>query len=109
MAEDAASERTRQKAEIVQYLKAHWRSPEDYVVDKLADHDVVLLAETHGIKHNLLLVQGLMPRLHAAGVYNVGMEFGAVEDQEQLDRLVTGASYDEDLARRLMFNYNVGW
>ncbi len=106
---EAAQERIRQKAEIVRYLKAHWRSPEGYIVDKFADHDVVLVAEDHGIKHNLVLIQTLIPRLHAAGVYNVGMEFGAAEDQEPLDQLVTADRYDENRARRLLFNYNVGW
>jgi hypothetical protein len=51
----------------------------------------------------------LIPLLHAAGVYTIGMEFGASEDQAALDALVTAGQYDEDLARRLMFNYNVGW
>jgi hypothetical protein len=37
------------------------------------------------------------------------MEFGAYEDQKLLDSLVTAETYDENLARQLMFNYNPGW
>lgn len=84
-------------------------SPEAYIVQQFADHDVVLLAEIHGVKHFVELVQRLIPQLHAAGVTNVGMEFGAAEDQEALDALVVAERYDEALARQLMFNYNVGW
>lgn len=94
--------------EMVAFLQAQ-ESPEAYIVRTFADHDVVLLAERHGIKHFVELVHRLIPRLHAAGITNVGMEFGAAEDQEALDALVTGETYDASLARQLMFNYNVGW
>jgi len=97
------------QTDILAYLASHGRLPEEYIVDSFADHDVVLLGEVHGVRHFVELVHNLIPRLYAAGVRNVGMEFGAVEDQEQLDRLVQAEEYDEKLARRLMFSYNVGW
>lgn len=96
-------------AELASYLAANAATPEDYIVGKFGRYDVVFLAEDHGIKHNLLLAQRLIPRLYAAGVYTFGMEFGAAEDQAELDALVTGKRYDAAVARRLMFNFNVGW
>ncbi|MBL8268341.1 hypothetical protein [Steroidobacter sp.] len=84
-------------------------TPEQYVLRKFERADVVLLAEDHALQHNLKLAQRLIPLLYRAGIYNFGMEFGASEDQAALDTLVTGAKYDESVARRLMFNYNVGW
>ena len=91
------------------YLRDHWRAPEQYILDTFARRDVVLLAEDHAIRHNLLLVQRLTPLLPSSGVHTLGMEFGASEDQAALDALTTADAYDEALARRLMFNYNVGW
>lgn len=91
------------------YLDSHWQTPEAYIVGVFQTRDVVLLAEDHAIRHNLQLVHRLIPLLHQAGVTNLGMEFGASEDQAALDQLVTADSYDADQARRLMFNYNVGW
>ncbi|WP_116811475.1 alpha/beta hydrolase-fold protein [Steroidobacter cummioxidans] len=91
------------------YLQAHWQTPEQYITSKFDRNDIVLLGEDHRIKHNLMLAQRLIPLLYKAGVYNFGMEFGASEDQAALDALVTGERYDEAVARRLMFNYNVGW
>ena len=91
------------------YLREQWRAPEQYVLDTFAQRDVVLLAEDHAIRHNLLLVQRLIPLLPAVGVFTLGMEFGASEDQAALDALTTAEHYDEALARRLMFTYNVGW
>ena len=94
--------------DCTRYLRDQWRTPEQYVLDTFARRDVVLLAEDHAIRHNLLLVGRLIPLLPAAGVFTLGMEFGASEDQAALDALTTADAYDEALARRLMFNYNVG-
>jgi hypothetical protein len=95
--------------DCARYLRDQWRAPEQYVLDTFARRDVVLLAEDHAIRHNLLLVARLIPLLPAAGVFTLGMEFGASDDQAALDALTTADAYDEALARRLMFNYNVGW
>ena len=94
---------------LSRYLVEHGKPPERYVVDAFRTHDVVLLAEDHAIKQNLQLVHALIPLLYAAGVRTIGMEFGASEDQAALDALVAGDRYDEDAARRIMFDYNVGW
>ncbi|MEW2923097.1 hypothetical protein AB1A65_16625 [Muricauda sp. ANG21] len=94
---------------LVSYLKSNWKSPEQYVIDKFQNHDIIFLSEDHGVKHNLLFVQDLIPSLYDAGVYSIGMEFGASEDQSRLDSLITAPVYNEDIARQIMYNYNVGW
>ena len=95
--------------QLARFLVEYGKPPERYVVDAFRKRDVILLAEDHAVRENLELVHALIPLLYEAGVYNLGMEFGASEDQAALDALVTGDRYDEELARRLMFNYNVGW
>src|SRR5690606_28900854 len=55
------------------------------------------------------LIRRIIPALHKAGIYNLGMEFGAEEDQKLLDSLINAPEYNEDVARRIMFSYNVGW
>lgn len=91
----------------ISFLENYGTSPDAYVLSKFKTRDVVLLAENHAIRDNLLFVQSLIPKLYASGVYTIGMEFGASEDQESLDALVTGEKYDADKARELMFHYNV--
>ncbi|MET3027095.1 hypothetical protein ABXT06_10485 [Flavobacterium sp. UW10123] len=93
----------------VQYLLNNFKTPEEYIASKFAEKDIVLLAEEHRVKENLLLVKNLIPVLYKNNVYNLGMEFGASEDQVKLDSLVSATDYNEDLARKLMFNYNSGW
>lgn len=93
----------------VQYLKENFLTPEQYIISKFKEHEIILLGEDHAVKNNLDLVINLIPLLYHAGIYNLGMEFGASEDQADLDRLITGEKYDEIEERRLMFNYNVKW
>nr|WP_319265079.1 hypothetical protein [uncultured Draconibacterium sp.] len=95
--------------ELFNFLEREGRPPGQYLIEKFNDHDVILLAEEHMIKENLQFIQGIIPELYKAGVYNLGMEFGASEDQQLLDSLVTAEEYDERLARKIMFNYNVAW
>ncbi|WP_185957608.1 ChaN family lipoprotein [Saccharicrinis carchari] len=93
----------------VDYLKTHFQKPDDYLISKFKEYPYVLLGEAHAIKENLEFVHDLIPKLYDAGVYNLCMEFGAFEKQEQLDSLLTGETYNERLAKDMMFYYNVGW
>lgn len=93
----------------IQYLKENFLTPEQYIISKFVEHQVILLGEDHAVKSNLQLVINLIPLLYEAGIYNFGMEFGASEDQADLDRLINSEEYDELEERRLMFNFNVKW
>lgn len=93
----------------VEYLSQNRKSPDDYLITKFETKDIILLAEDHCVKENLEFLQSLVPKLYQAGVFNIGMEFGASEDQSKLDSLLNASDYSEDVARQLMFNYNVGW
>lgn len=95
--------------EAINYLNENWKTPEKYILDKFESYDIIFLSEDHATKHNLDLCRNLIPMLYEAGVCTLGMEFGASEDQEWLDSLVTAPVYDEEMARKIMFNYNVGW
>ena len=85
------------------------QAPDDYLVTKFRNADIVLLGEDHAVKQSVAFVTGAIPKLYAAGVTNLVMEFGAQEDQAKLDRLVTAPAYDAQTARAVMFNYNVMW
>jgi uncharacterized iron-regulated protein len=98
-----------QKARLVRYLETHRQSPEDYIVSKFNDHDIVFVGEYHRIKHDVELIQRLIPKLYEAGVYHLAIEFGNVERQDDADALLTADTYDEDLARQMMFEYFVFW
>jgi hypothetical protein len=81
----------------------------EFVIDKFQDHDVIFLGENHAIKENVDFVVNLIPDLAKHGVLLLGMEFGAVEDQAKLDTLVTAKAFDDQLARDLLYSYNVAF
>lgn len=95
--------------ELINYIKTNAYSPEDYIIEKFKIYDVILLGERHLVKQNLLFIQNLIPILYQNGIYTVGMEFGAFENQNKLDSLVVANKYDQKLAESMMFDYNVTW
>ena len=97
------------KKELIAYLKANGKSPEDYVIEKFARYDIVFIGEFHHIKHDVELIQNLIPRLYAAEIYNLGIEFLPYEEQARIKRLINSDKYDEDLARSLMFQFDPCW
>lgn len=98
-----------QQTELVAFLKAHWMPPEDYVVSKFKDHDIVFIGEFHRIKQDPTLIQALIPLLYKAGVLNLGIEFANYSDQPLIDKLINAEKYDEGLARRIAFQALTFW
>ncbi|HEX7914991.1 ChaN family lipoprotein [Rudaea sp.] len=104
----AAAPRAHADAEYLDFLRRA-QVPDDYMVGKFGTADVVLLGEDHAVRQNLAFVAALIPKLYAAGVRNLVMEFGAQEDQQALDALLGAATFDEGKAKALMFHYNSMW
>jgi hypothetical protein len=96
-------------APLHDYAETHWRSPEDYVTGAFAAHDIVFLGELFRIRQDVQLAGALIPRLYAAGVRNMGIEYALSDDQEKIDQLVTGPVWDEGKAREISFDWMVTW
>jgi hypothetical protein len=73
--------------------------PADYVLSKLDAYPIVILGEGHWLRTDPELVTALVPRLRERNVA-LAMEFFG--DQEKLDRLVNGETWDEALANEIM-------
>jgi hypothetical protein len=97
------------KRHLIEHVRTHYQTPEDYVISKFKAHDIVFLGEWHRIKHDPELVQKLIPRLHSAGVYYLGFEFARRVDQPLIDSLLNAQVYDEQLARLIVFKEFVHW
>jgi hypothetical protein len=91
------------------YVEHNHLPPEEYLVGKFADHDVIFLGEVHRIKHDVDFVMGLVPYLHENGIYFLGTEFARREDQRLIDSLLAGPEYDETLAREITFRQSPFW
>jgi len=97
------------KIELKSYIIKNYLTPEDYILSKFKDHDIIFVGETHYIKHDPELIQKLIPLLYQKGVFTLGSEFGRREDQPLIDSLLNSMTYDESLARLITFNQFVFW
>lgn len=95
------------QAELVSYMESNWQSPTEYVTGKFDDHNVVFLGEHHRVRHEVEFVQDLIPVLHEAGVFNLGIEFGSADSQDVVDSLLVADSYSDVAVRKLMFDHKV--
>jgi hypothetical protein len=97
------------QGELLGYLEKNFKTPEEYVLSKFKDHQIVFIGEYHRIQHDVQLIQHLIPLLYKAGIYNLGIEFGIHRDQERVDKLINAPAYDEQDARDIMFDFGSYW
>jgi len=95
--------------ELVEYILQHQQTPEDYIIAKFRDHDVVFLGEFHRIRHDVELVQRLIPICYQNGVRVLALEFADRQDQPLIDSLLSLPSYDESIARLVTFRSAREW
>ncbi|HVO40922.1 MAG TPA: hypothetical protein VMV03_17965 [Spirochaetia bacterium] len=94
---------------LVSWAAQNALSPREYVARTLARHDIVFLGELPKIRQDVQFVSSLVPRLAAAGVFNLGVEYALSDDQDRIDALLTAAAWDEGRARSIMFDWVVTW
>jgi hypothetical protein len=97
------------KSELFGYIAAAHLTPEEYVISKFEEHDIIFIGEFHRIKQDVKLIQNLIPQLHENGIYHLGIEYALYEDQAIIDSLITSNSYDESAAHTLLFNQFPFW
>jgi len=86
------------KQQLLAYLDSKGLPPDEYLLEKFKDHDIIFLGETHRLKQDPLFVQSLVPKLYQAGIRNLGTEFACVENQPLVDILVDNPEYHTELA-----------
>ena len=97
------------KKALLEYLQTHFQNPEEYIINKFKDHDIVFLGEFHRIRHDPELVQHIVPLLYRHGIYNLGMEFACRRDQALIDSLVTAPDYDQSVTNRILADFIATW
>ncbi|MCX6832185.1 MAG: ChaN family lipoprotein, partial [candidate division Zixibacteria bacterium] len=97
------------RAELSGYLQVHRQTPEEYVISKFRDHDVIILGEQHRVLHDPMLVQTLIPMLYKQGIYTLGFEFARRIDQPLIDSLLDGKTYDQPLTNEILLRQFVHW
>jgi len=84
---------------IADWIDRNSRTPLEYAVAKVSEHQVVIFGEVHERREGLRLLNEMIPVLHQrAGVHCVAMEVCLAEDNPLIERLVTADAFDRNLA-----------
>lgn len=94
---------------LINYLKSNWMTPEDYVINKFIDHDYVFIGEYHRIKHDVDLINNLIPLLYKNHIYNLCIELGKYKNQNIVDSLINAPTFDRALADSIQFEFDPVW
>ncbi|UCH83583.1 MAG: ChaN family lipoprotein [Candidatus Latescibacterota bacterium] len=89
------------------YLETSGMAPDQYVIKKFQNHDVIFLGESHYNRHDPVFIQELIPVLYENGIRTLATEFARREDQNLVDSLLAGDEYNGGLAREIQFRQNV--
>ena len=95
--------------ELINYLKTNWATPENYVINKFTDHDYVFIGEQHRIKHDVELINNLIPLLYKNHIYNLCIELGKYKNQKLVDSLINAPVFDRKLADSIQFEFDPVW
>lgn len=94
---------------LIEYLETSHLSPNDYVIQKFKDHDVIFIGENHYIKEQVEFIKDLIPDLYENGIYNLGTEFLNYEDTRLANKLITAKFFDQELAESISFKSDWNW
>ena len=93
--------------ELAEWLQTHGTDPLSYVCDLFDRHQVVFVGHHTPTRRVGLLLQDLVAAAYRRGVNIVAMEYACVDDQARLDAVVTGPTFDEQLAREALLRWGI--
>jgi hypothetical protein len=89
----------------IKYLKKNGLPPEEYIIEKLKTHNLVMLGEDHWIDAYPQFISQLIKKIvedHAAQLDYVAMEFSSTAQQHLADKFIDSPEYREDLIIQIL-------
>ena len=84
---------------FTKWLDEFGKTPLDYALEKCREHQVVIFGELHGAKDYLDFFLKFIPEAYyKAGMRYVILEVCKYEDNERIEKLIEGETYDRKLA-----------
>ena len=93
--------------ELAEWLATHGTDPLTYVCELFERHQVVFVGHHTPTRRAGLFLQDLIAAAYRSGVSTVAMEYACVDDQARLDAVVTGTTFDEQLAREALLRWGI--
>ena len=96
---------------LTEWVHKNHIKPEDYLVEKCDDYQVVFLGEHHQVENYIQFLIKVIPRLYnEANVTRIGLEVCNKDDNEKIEKLVTNDKFDENLQLEIARSQNwQGW
>ncbi len=92
---------------MAHHLEAVHRSPEDFLLDTLGEHQIVFLGTIGRIRQHTGFVADMVNALPLAGVHTLAVDFLRADDQAIIDGLVDGSDFDRRVAADLLLRRDV--
>jgi hypothetical protein len=87
------------------YLEKEGLSPEEYVIEKLKSHNLIMLGEDHWIDAHPKFVSKLIKKIFqdpASRLDCIAMEFSSTAQQHLCDEFIDSSEYREDLVMKIL-------
>jgi hypothetical protein len=94
---------------LAEHISEDYKSPIDYTTSLFTSKTIVMIGEFRYISQQVRFIQDLIPALYENGIYNLGIEYALVNDQDKIDGLLTEDEYKPEIAHNIMFNYMSIW
>ena len=99
---EVASLKDAERRDMAAWLLDHGQDPTDRMVALAAQHQVTLIGEIHGQKQYLAFFNRIIPDLyHRAGVRAIALECCHPDQDDELEQLVNGDRFDQELLYRI--------
>lgn len=83
---------------LLNWLNQNGNTPEDYILEKVSEYQVIVFGEVHERSNYLNLLKEMIPDFYKTGVRIIAMEVCLYDDNELIEKLVTSKQYDYELA-----------
>ncbi len=93
--------------ELADWLRSHGTDPLAYVCQQFERHQLVFVGHHTPTRRAGLFLQDLIAAVFRSGVNVVAIEYACVEDQARLDAVVTGQTFNEQLARDSLLRWGI--
>jgi hypothetical protein len=82
----------------IAWLNENGKSPKEYILEKISQHQVIVFGEVHQLSNYLVFLNNSIPDLYKSGIRIIAMEVCQKSDNQLLEKLVTSKEYNNQLA-----------
>lgn len=95
--------------ELRDWVAENATEPAQYLASRFETDQIVFLGEMGRVRQQIQVAQDVIPALYDAGIRHMGVGFALSKDQDRIDSLLSGSTFDDRLAADILFDRMVVW